>query len=72
MGKESRLRERVPTQDMLGKLTSRAETKISGRRDSASEVAESFRKARQALELAARDVVALRHRLTKPPTNRSL
>ena len=72
MGNESRLRERVPPQDMLGKLTSRAETEFAQRRDSASEVAENLRKARQALELAARDVVALRHRLTKPPSNRSL
>jgi hypothetical protein len=72
MGKQSRLRERMPAQDMLGKLASHTETKVAQRRDSASEVAESFRRARQALELATRDVVALRHRLTKPPSRRSL
>ena len=56
MGKEKR----------LGKLASRAERQPARSGESASEVAESFRKASKALEAATRDVVALRHRLTKP------
>jgi hypothetical protein len=56
MGKENR----------LGKLASRAERQAVRSGESATEIAESFRKANKALEAAARDVIALRHRLTKP------
>ena len=52
MGKEKSRRERVP--------------QITSPRESATELAEGFRKASKALEAATRDVVALRRRLTKP------
>jgi hypothetical protein len=45
-------------QDLLAELR---------RRDPSSDLAESFRRASKALETATRDVVALRHRVTKPP-----
>jgi hypothetical protein len=35
------------------------------RRDPASDLAENFRRASKALESASRDLVALRHRVTK-------
>ena len=44
----------------------RAKRTATRSRDQAAELAESFRKASKALEAAARDVVALRHRVTKP------
>jgi hypothetical protein len=56
MGKENR----------LGKMAARAEQKAARSGESATEIAESFRKANKALEAAARDFVALRHKLTKP------
>jgi hypothetical protein len=59
MGKETRRREKAQAQDKLAELRSR---------DPASDLAESFRRASKALERASRDLVALRHRVTKPPS----
>jgi hypothetical protein len=59
MGKESRRREMTQPQDVLAELR---------RRDPSSDLAESFRRASKALETATRDLVALRHRVTKPPS----
>jgi hypothetical protein len=66
MGKERRRREAAQIQDILGEMRSRASHRRA--RYPAGELAESFRKANQALEAAARNVVALRHRVTKPPS----
>lgn len=68
MGKENRRREGTQVQDLLGELASRAKHPTDRPLDPGAELAESFRKARKALESAARDVVALRHRVTKPPS----
>jgi hypothetical protein len=57
MGKETRRPEKTQAQDMLTELR---------KRDPASDLAESFRKASKALESASRDLVALRRRVTKP------
>jgi hypothetical protein len=65
MGKEKRRREAAQIQDFLGEMRSRQRRA----RYPAGELAESFRKASKALEAAARDVVALRHRVTKPPSS---
>jgi hypothetical protein len=53
---------------MLGELGSGAEAPEGRGRYPAGELAESFRKASKALEAATRDVIALRHRVTKPPS----
>jgi hypothetical protein len=62
MGKESR-RHTTTQQDLLAELR---------RRDPSSDLAESFRRASKALETATRDLVALRHRVTKPSRADSL
>jgi hypothetical protein len=67
MAKGSGRRQSAQMQDVLGELASRVEEPAKGRRDPATELAESFRKASKALESAARDVVALRKRGTKTP-----
>ena len=69
MGKESRRRDGAKIQDMLGAPASGAEGQEDRARYPAGELAESFRKASKALEVATRDVVALRHRVTKPPAS---
>jgi hypothetical protein len=66
MGKEKRRREAAQIQDILGEAGSRAPQHRA--RYPAGELAESFRKASKALEAVTRDVVALRHRVTKPPS----
>ena len=66
MGKEKRRREAAQIQDILGDMRSRVPQRQA--RYPAGELAESFRKASKALEAAARDVGALRHRVTKPPS----
>ena len=53
---------------MLGELTTRPEGREGRGRYPAGDLAESFRKASKALETATRDVIALRHRVTKPPS----
>ena len=53
-------------ENRLGRMAARAEQKAARSGDSATEIAESFRKASKALEAATRDFVALRHKLTKP------
>jgi hypothetical protein len=58
MGKRTRRTETTQPKDLLAELR---------KRDPGSDLAESFRKASKALEEATRDVVALRHRVTKPP-----
>jgi hypothetical protein len=60
MGKETRRPEKTQAQDMLTELR---------KRDPASDLAESFRKASKALETASRDLVALRRRVTKPKSH---
>lgn len=67
MAKESRRRQQTPAQDVLGDIVSRAKRPARHSRDQASDLAESFRKASQALEAATRDLVAFRHRVTKQP-----
>jgi hypothetical protein len=67
MGKGSGRRPSAQMQDVLGELASRVEEPSKDRRDPATELAESFRKASKALESAARDVVALRKRGAKTP-----
>jgi hypothetical protein len=59
MGKESRRRETTQPQDVLAELR---------RRDPSSDLADSFRRASKAIETATKDLVALRHRVTKPPS----
>jgi hypothetical protein len=59
MGKESRRRKTTQPKDVLADLR---------RRDPSSDLAESFRRASKALETATKDLVALRHRVTKPPS----
>ena len=61
MGKETRRRVKRQAPDLLKDLHGR---------DPASDLAESFRKASKALEAASRDVVALRHRVTKARPSR--
>ena len=61
MGKETRRRVQRQAPDRLKELRSR---------DPASDLAESFRSASKALEAASRELVALRHRVTKPPPSR--
>jgi hypothetical protein len=68
MGKRSRRRAGARIEDVLGELASRTERPPGRSGDPAGELAESFRRARKALEAATRDVVALRHRVTKPPS----
>ena len=68
MRKESRRREGAEIPDVLGGLVSRAHGEAGRSRDQATELAESFRRASKALESASRELVALRHRVTKPPT----
>jgi hypothetical protein len=63
MGKETRRGNRAQVQEKFGELIAPPARR---RGDSASEIAESFRSARKALELAARDLVELKHRVTKP------
>jgi hypothetical protein len=58
MRKERRSHTTTQPRDLLAELR---------RRDPSSDLAESFRRASKALETAARDLVALRHRVTKPP-----
>jgi hypothetical protein len=65
MGKEKRRREATQIPDNLDDMRSRVPQR--GGRYPAGDLAESFRKASKALEAATRDVVALRHRVTKPP-----
>ena len=61
MGKETRRRVQRQAPDLIRDLR---------KRDPASDLAESFRKASKALEAASRDVVALRHRVTKTRPSR--
>jgi hypothetical protein len=61
MGKETRRRVKRQAPDVLTDLP---------RRDPASDLAESFRRASKALESASRDVIALRHRVTKTRPSR--
>jgi hypothetical protein len=65
MGKENRRRQAMQIQDILEEMRSAVPRR--GVRYPAGDLAESFRKASKALEAATRDVVALRHRVTKPP-----
>jgi hypothetical protein len=66
MGKERRRRQATQIQDILEDMRSRVPQR--GARYPAGDLAESFRKASKALEAATRDVAALRHRVTKPPS----
>jgi hypothetical protein len=59
MGKETRRTQTTQAKHAVADLR---------RRDPAADLAENFRRASKALEQAARDVVALRHRVTKPPS----
>lgn len=68
MGKESRPSGGAKIQDVFGELSTRPESREGHGGYPAGELAESFRKASKALEDAARDVIALRHRVTKPPS----
>ena len=68
MGKETRRGGGARIPDMLGELTTRPEGREGRGRYPAGDLAESFRKASKALEAASRDVIALRHRVTKPPS----
>jgi len=58
MGKKPRRREAKQPKDLLAELR---------RYDPGSDLAEGFRRASKALEIATRDLVALRHRVTKAP-----
>jgi hypothetical protein len=55
-------------QDRLGELVVGAKRRADRPGDSAADLAESFRNASKALEAVTRDLVALRHRVTKPPS----
>jgi hypothetical protein len=66
MGKGRRRGEAVQIQDILDEMRSRVSQGQA--RYPAGELADSFRKASKALEAATRDVVALRHRVQKPPS----
>jgi hypothetical protein len=55
--------KRAQMQDVLGELVTRAEQRGPDARDPRTELAESFRRARAALETVTRDVVALRSRV---------
>jgi hypothetical protein len=61
MGKETRRRVQRQAPDLLKDLRTR---------DPASDLAESFRWASKALEAAHRDLIALRHRVTKARPSR--
>jgi hypothetical protein len=64
MGKERRRREATQIKDISEDMRSRVPER---RRYPAGDLADSFRKASKALDAATRDVMALRHRVTKPP-----
>jgi hypothetical protein len=61
MGKETRRRVKRQAPDVLNELR---------KRDPASDLAENFRRASKALEAASRDLMALRHRVTKARPSR--
>ena len=58
-------RRDIDTQELLSELASRAEHS-AGSANARAELAESFRRARQALESVTRDIAALRRRGAKP------
>jgi hypothetical protein len=64
MGKESRRRKGV----QIDEFVLWSERQAGRARDPGPELAESFRRASKALEAATRDIVALRRRVTKPPS----